>query len=127
MGHHAAPARTCTNNVEGVASYTLDEGRPPPCDWVVGTTVLEFNTQYAPSMMSSKPVMTVRLAILVLLSEGPKSGQQLCDELEARTGEVWPVNADQVYATLRRLERDGLVDSGGACEESPQDGIRITA
>jgi DNA-binding PadR family transcriptional regulator len=78
-------------------------------------------------MMSSKPVMSVRHAILVLLSEGPKSGQQLCEELEARTGEVWPVNVDQVYATLRRLERDGLVESDGACEESPQEGIRITA
>jgi len=64
-------------------------------------------------MMSGKPVMGVRQAILVLLSEGPKSGAQLCEELGARTGEVWPVNADQVYATLRQLERDGLVESGG--------------
>jgi hypothetical protein len=32
-----------------------------------------------------------------------------------------------VYATLRQLERDGLVASDGACEESPQEGIRITA
>jgi DNA-binding PadR family transcriptional regulator len=37
------------------------------------------------------------------------------------------VNADQVYATLRRLERDGLVESDGACKESPPEGIRITA
>jgi DNA-binding PadR family transcriptional regulator len=78
-------------------------------------------------MMSSKPVMSVRHAILVLLSEGPKSSQQLCEELEARAGEVCPVNVDQVYATLRRLERDGLVESDSACEESPQEGIRITA
>jgi DNA-binding PadR family transcriptional regulator len=63
--------------------------------------------------MSSKPVMSVRHAILVLLSEGPKSGQQLCEELEARTGKVWPVNVDQVYATLRRLERDGLLTTPG--------------
>lgn len=87
----------------------------------------ERNTQYAPSMMSSKPVMTVRLALLMLLSEGPKSAQELCEELEARTGQVWPVNVDQVYATLRRLERDGLVDSGGACQQPPQEGIRIIA
>jgi DNA-binding PadR family transcriptional regulator len=70
-------------------------------------------------MVSSKPVMSVRHAILVLLSEGPMSWPQLCEELAARTGEVWPVNVDQVYATLRRLERDGLVESDGACEESP--------
>lgn len=71
--------------------------------------------------------MSVRHAILALLNEGPKSGPQLCEELEARTGEVWPVIVDQVYATLRRLERDGLVESDGACEECPRDGIRITA
>jgi DNA-binding PadR family transcriptional regulator len=78
-------------------------------------------------MTSSKPVMGVRHAILVLLSEGPKSGPQLCEELEARTAGVWTVNVDEVYATLRRLEHDGLVDSGGASQESPPEGIRITA
>jgi DNA-binding PadR family transcriptional regulator len=46
------------------------------------------------------------------------SGPQLCKELEARTGEVCPVNVDQVYATLRQLEQDGLVESDGVCEES---------
>ena len=61
--------------------------------------------------MSSKTAVSVRDAVLVLLSEGPKSGRQLCEELEARTGEFRPVDADQVYATLRRLERDGLVES----------------
>lgn len=71
--------------------------------------------------------MSIRHAILVLLSEGPKSGPQLCEELEARTGEVWPVNVDQVYATLRRLERDGLVQSDSTREQSPQQGMRITA
>ena len=65
-------------------------------------------------MMSSKPVSGVRRAVLVLLSEGPMSGLELCKELEARTGEVCPVNADQVYAMLRQLEQDGLVESTGA-------------
>jgi len=60
--------------------------------------------------------MSVRQAILVLLSEAPKSGHQLCEELEARAGNAWPVDVDQVYATLRRLERDGLVEPDSACE-----------
>jgi DNA-binding PadR family transcriptional regulator len=89
--------------------------------------VRERNTQYASSMTPSKPVMSVRHVILELLSEGPKSGQQLCEELEARTGEVRPVNVDQVCATLRRLERDGLVEPDGACQECPEEGIQITA
>jgi hypothetical protein len=56
--------------------------------------------------------MSVRHALLALLSEGPKYGLQLREEFEARTGEVWPLNVGQVYTTLQRLERDGLVESG---------------
>ena len=55
--------------------------------------------------------MSVRHALLALLSEGPKYGLQLREEFEARTGEVWPLNVGQVYTTLGRLERDGLVES----------------
>ena len=54
--------------------------------------------------------MSVRHAVLALLSEGPKYGLQLRHEFEARTGEVWPLNVGQVYTTLQRLERDGLVE-----------------
>lgn len=69
--------------------------------------------------------MSVRHALLALLSEGPKYGLQLRQEFEARTGEVWPLNVGQVYTTLQRLERDGLVESDDA-EEGPQKGFRIT-
>ena len=55
--------------------------------------------------------MSVRHALLALLSEGPKYGLQLRQEFEARTGQVWPLNVGQVYTTLQRLERDGLVES----------------
>ena len=57
--------------------------------------------------------MSVRHALLALLSEGPKYGLQLREEFEARTGEVWPLNVGQVYTTLQRLERDGLVEAAG--------------
>ena len=71
--------------------------------------------------------MSVRHALLALLSEGPKYGLQLREEFEARTGEVWPLNVGQVYTTLQRLERDGLVESDGEPDEGPQKGFRITA
>jgi DNA-binding PadR family transcriptional regulator len=71
--------------------------------------------------------MSVRHAMLALLSEGPKYGWQLREEFEARTGEVWPLNVGQVYTTLQRLERDGLAESEGTGEEGPQKGFRITA
>jgi DNA-binding PadR family transcriptional regulator len=71
--------------------------------------------------------MSVRHALLALLSEGPKYGLQLRQEFEARTGEVWPLNVGQVYTTLQRLERDGLVTSDDPEGEGPQKGYRITA
>jgi DNA-binding PadR family transcriptional regulator len=71
--------------------------------------------------------MSVRHAVLALLSEGPKYGLQLKQEFEARTGEVWALNVGQVYTTLQRLERDGLVESEDDGDDGPQRGYRITA
>ena len=87
--------------------------------------------------------MSIRHALLALLSEGPKYGLQLREEFEANTGQVWPLNVGQVYTTLQRLERDGLVapageDVGGVVGEdvggivggvapgAPQKAFRIT-
>jgi DNA-binding PadR family transcriptional regulator len=70
--------------------------------------------------------MSVRHALLALLSEAPKYGLQLRHEFEANTGEMWPLNVGQVYTTLQRLERDGLVASDDEESEGPQKGYRIT-
>jgi DNA-binding PadR family transcriptional regulator len=70
--------------------------------------------------------MSVRHALLALLSEAPKYGLQLRQEFEMSTGEVWPLNIGQVYTTLQRLERDGLVESDGSAGEGPQKVFRIT-
>jgi DNA-binding PadR family transcriptional regulator len=71
--------------------------------------------------------MSVRHALLALLAEGPKYGLQLREEFEARTGEVWPLNVGQVYTTLQRLERDGLVESDDTAQDGPQKIFLITA
>src|ERR1700750_365931 len=71
--------------------------------------------------------MSVRHALLALLSEGPKYGLQLRDEFEERTGEVWPLNVGQVYSTLQRLERDGLIESDGEEEAGPQKSSHLTS
>ena len=71
--------------------------------------------------------MSVRHALLALLAEGPKYGLQLREEFEARTGEVWPLNVGQVYTTLQRLERDGLVESDDTAQDGPQKTFLITA
>jgi DNA-binding PadR family transcriptional regulator len=70
--------------------------------------------------------MSVPHALLALLSEGPKYGLLLQNEFESRTGEVWPLNVGQVYTTLQRLERDGLVETDAEGERS-QKRYRITA
>jgi DNA-binding PadR family transcriptional regulator len=69
--------------------------------------------------------MSVRHALLALLSEGPKYGLRLRQEFEARTGEVWPLNVGQVYTTLQRLDRDGLVTSDEQ-DDGPQKTYAIT-
>ena len=71
--------------------------------------------------------MSVPHALLALLSEEPKYGLRLQNEFEARTGEVWPLNVGQVYTTLQRLERDGLVEADdGAGRSQKQRRYRIT-
>jgi DNA-binding PadR family transcriptional regulator len=70
--------------------------------------------------------VSIRHALLALLSEGPKYGLQLRQEFEATTGDVWPLNVGQVYTTLQRLERDGFVESDDAAEDGPQKSFRIT-
>jgi DNA-binding PadR family transcriptional regulator len=72
--------------------------------------------------------MSVPHALLALLSEKPKYGLRLQNEFKARTGEVWPLNVGQVYTTLQRLERDGLVEADGQAERSQkQKRYRITS
>jgi len=70
--------------------------------------------------------VSVRHALLGLLSDGPKYGFQLRQEFELTTGEVWPLNVGQVYTTLQRLERDGLIVSDDDEADGPQKGFRIT-
>ena len=56
--------------------------------------------------------MSVRHSLLAVLSAGPMHGYGLKTEFESATGDIWPLNVGQVYTTLGRLERDGLVTAG---------------
>ena len=53
--------------------------------------------------------MAVREGLLALLDGGKSHGYQLKTSFEAALGGAWPLNVGQVYQTLERLERDGLV------------------
>lgn len=61
--------------------------------------------------------MTVRHSLLAILTAGDAYGYQLRQEFNRRTGSVWPLNVGQVYTTLDRLERDGLVSQQEADSE----------
>ncbi|RIJ43717.1 PadR family transcriptional regulator, partial [Clavibacter michiganensis subsp. insidiosus] len=56
--------------------------------------------------------MSVRHALLAVLTEGTCYGYQLRTEFSRRTGAAAPLNVGQIYNTLDRLERDGLVVKG---------------
>jgi DNA-binding PadR family transcriptional regulator len=59
----------------------------------------------------------LKFALLGLLAQEPRHGYDLKNAFEAVLGGTWPLNIGQIYTTLGRLERDGLVES----EVVPQD------
>lgn len=60
--------------------------------------------------------MSVRHSLLALLAEEPTHGYGLKSQFEQSTAGAWPLNVGQVYTTLARLERDGLVRGDEAAE-----------
>ena len=63
--------------------------------------------------------MSTSHLLLGLLSQGPRHGYELKREHDDRFAQAKPLPYGQVYATLGRLLRDGLVAEG---EPSPSDG-----
>lgn len=72
--------------------------------------------------------MSIKHSLLALLAPGPRHGYQLRAEFEARTGGTWPLNIGQVYSTLQRLQRDGLVEpEPGADDADSRITYRLTS
>lgn len=61
--------------------------------------------------------MSIKYGLLALLSDGDAYGYQLRSRFETATGSVWALNIGQVYTTLARLERDGLIEGIGSDDE----------
>jgi DNA-binding PadR family transcriptional regulator len=64
--------------------------------------------------------------LLALLDEAPSHGYNLKTAFERRTGGSWLLNIGQVYTTIQRLERDGLVEALGGGDEDDRREYRIT-
>ncbi len=69
--------------------------------------------------------MSVRFGLLALLDDAPSHGYALKTAFERRTGGSWALNIGQVYTTIQRLERDGLVESIGGADDDRRE-YRIT-
>jgi DNA-binding PadR family transcriptional regulator len=70
--------------------------------------------------------MSIRYSLLALLERGPSHGYQLRADFDTATGTTWPLNVGQVYTTLDRLERDGLVTQDGHSDADGRIAYRIT-
>jgi DNA-binding PadR family transcriptional regulator len=66
--------------------------------------------------------MSVRHAVLGLLSTKAMHGYELKTKFDQVTGGFWQLNFGQIYSTLDRLEREGLVER--CCEADGLDGER---
>jgi len=62
----------------------------------------------------------VRLAILSLLSDGPKHGYQLMKEMAEPSGGLYKASAGSVYPNLQQLEDKGLPHHRGRASRTGQ-------
>jgi PadR family transcriptional regulator, regulatory protein AphA len=61
--------------------------------------------------------MSLRFALLGLLSDQPMSGYDLTKRFEESLGNVWPARHSQIYPELNRLNDEGLIE---IVEEGPR-------
>lgn len=52
----------------------------------------------------------VRAAIVSLLSEEPRNGYQIIQEINERTGGLWRASSGSVYPAMAQLEDEGLIE-----------------
>src|ERR1700716_3031641 len=57
--------------------------------------------------------LSLKYGVLGLLKQEPLHGYEVKNRFEAMLGGTWEVNIGQIYTTLQRLERDGLVRPAG--------------
>lgn len=73
-------------------------------------------------------LLPVKHGILGILAERPRHGYELKTEFDLLTGGLWELNVGQIYSTLERMLKDGLVvlevETGGAEDRKV---YRITA
>ena len=76
--------------------------------------------------MQKEAFVSIKHGLLALLASEPRYGARLRTEFELQTGGTWPLNIGQVYTTLARLERDGLVQHLDEPDEEGRHPYRLT-
>ena len=71
--------------------------------------------------------MSLKFGILGMLVQGPLHGYEVKTRFEEMLGGTWEVNIGQIYTTLQRLERDGLVEPVGERGERGKHAYALTA
>jgi DNA-binding PadR family transcriptional regulator len=59
----------------------------------------------------------VRAAVIVLLSEEPRNGYQLMQEIEERSDGAWRPSPGSIYPALSQLEDEGLIEVDRSAEK----------
>ena len=70
--------------------------------------------------------MSLKYGVLGLLADQPLHGYDLKSRFEQLLGGTWDVNIGQIYTTLQRLERDGLVEGDEARGDRGRRTYRLT-
>lgn len=70
--------------------------------------------------------MSLRAALLGLLSEGPATGYALIKDFDVSTSVIWPAPKGEIYRELARLEKDGFVSREAEAGPRRQRAWRIT-
>lgn len=70
--------------------------------------------------------MSLKFGILGLLAQEPLHGYEVKTRFEELLGGTWEVNIGQIYTTLQRLERDGLVEATGERGERGRHAYMLT-
>jgi len=71
--------------------------------------------------------MSLKFGILGLLAQQPLHGYEVKTRFEDLLGGTWEVNIGQIYTTLQRLERDGLIETVGDRGDRGKLAYRLTS
>lgn len=85
--------------------------------------ILRLQVRHAPVIVAitysvcNYSTMTIQQGILAILSLGEAHGYQIRAELASRAGQAWELNLGQIYQSLARLQRDGLIEQSSNNED----------